>query len=155
MSAYRFELRQLTKTPTAVVRANRRVADIGPFVDHAFGAVARVLTSQGIAPSGPPAVRYHRHEDGRFDVEARFPTAVSVVPEGDVGASSLPRGRAAALTYLGSYDELATAYGALADWVARQGTVPAGDPWEVHLVDPTQEPDPEQWETDIVLPVRA
>jgi effector-binding domain-containing protein len=54
-----------------------------------------------------------------------------------------------------SYDELAAAYGELADWIAERGEEPAGDPWEVYHSDPAKEPDPERWRTEIVMPVRA
>ncbi len=68
--------------------------------------------------------------------------------------STLPGGPAAVLTYIGPYDEMEAAYAALAEWVARSGGEPTGDPWEVYFSDPAQEPDPRRWRTEIVMPFR-
>lgn len=69
--------------------------------------------------------------------------------------SSLPGGPAAVLNYIGRYDEMEGACGALAEWVARSGGHPAGNSWEVYFSDPSREPDPQKWRTEIVMPFRT
>lgn len=155
MRTYQIEKREVASRATAVVRATLSVAEIGQFVGHAIGEVAGVLASQGIAPGGPPFARYHRLGREQFEVEVGFPTSTSVSPVGDVLASSLPGGLVAVMTYLGPYDGMEAAYGALAEWVSRSGGVPSGDPWEVYFSDPAVEPDPQKWRTEIVMPFRA
>jgi effector-binding domain-containing protein len=49
---------------------------------------------------------------------------------------------------------LASTYAALIEWVAGQGYVPVGPMWECYLTDPSAEPDPSTWRTQIVCPVR-
>lgn len=155
MRTHHIEQRDLAPRTTAVLRSTLAVAGIGPFIGHAVEAVTTALAAQGIAATGPPFARYHRTGEGEFAVEAGLPTASAVAPRGEVLASSLPGGPVAVMTHVGPYDEMEPAYQALADWVAARGGAPAGDPWEVYLTDPEQEPDPQRWRTEIVMPVRA
>jgi effector-binding domain-containing protein len=40
----------------------------------------------------------------------------------------------------------------LAEWIVRNGGTPASSPWEVYFTDPAEEPDPQKWRTEIVMP---
>lgn len=155
MRDHQIEQRELAECVTAVVRSTLGVVDIGPFVSRAISSVAQELGREGIAPAGPPFARYHRLASDQFDVEVGFPTTAAVSPTGDVVVSSLPGGPGAVMTYIGPYDEMEAAYGTLAEWVAHKGGEPMGDPWEVYFSDPAQEPDPQKWRTEIVMPFRA
>ncbi len=152
MRTYRIVQDELLEQVTEVVRATLSVEEIGAFIGRALGSVTRALAREGMSPSGPPFARYHRVGAKRFDVEVGFPTQRGVSSSGEVRASSLPAGPAAVMTYVGPYDQMEAAYGALAAWVAHHGGRPFGDPWEIYLSDPAQEPDPEQWRTEIVMP---
>jgi effector-binding domain-containing protein len=46
------------------------------------------------------------------------------------------------------------AYQALASWVSEHGGELAGDAWEVYLSDPSAQPDPATWRTEIVQTYR-
>lgn len=155
MRTYQIEQRELAEQATAVVRSSLAVPEIGSFMGRAIGVVARALADQRIAPAGPPFARYHRLGPTEFDVEVGFPIGGSVAATGEVAASSLPGGPAAVIAYVGPYDAMEAAYGALAEWVAHRGGGPAGDPWEVYLSDPSQEPDPQKWRTEIVMPLHT
>lgn len=153
MRTYAVEQRHLAERSTAVRRSTLPVREIGPFVRRAFGDVARVVTTQGISFVGPPFARYHRLTDGVFEVEAGFPTAREVAQAGDVIPSALPGGPVAVTTHIGPFDEMERAYTAVFEWVAEHGGDPTADPWEVYLSDPSREPDPRQWRTEIVMPL--
>lgn len=155
MRIHQIEQRDVARQATAVVRSTLPVSEIKLFMGRALGAVAQTLASQGVSPAGPPFARYHRLAEQEFDVEAGFPFEGSVTPMGEVVTSSLPGGPAAVVTYVGPYDEMEAAYGALAEWIASRGGQPAGDPWEVYFTDPAQEPDPQKWCTEIVMPFRT
>ena len=152
MRTYAVEQRQLAPCSTAVLRSTLSVREIGPFVRRAFADVARAVAKQGISFIGPPFARYHRLADGLFEVEAGFPTACEVARAADVVPSVLPGGPAAVMSYIGPYDEMEAAYTALFEWVAERGGDLSADPWEVYLSDPSREPDPHQWRTEIVMP---
>lgn len=152
-----YEMRTQTRQtqPAAVVRATLRVAEIGPWIGKAYGAVIGVITAQQISPAGPPFARYHRLGDDRFSVEAGFPVTAPIEAAGEVQPGELPGGPAVATVHVGPYDQMEPAYEALSGWVREHGGEPAGDPWEVYLTDTASEPDPAAWRTQIVQPYRA
>lgn len=155
MSNFQIEMRELVECSTAVVRSILPLSEISGFLSQAFGAVAEAISTQQISPTGPPFAKYHPLEDGKFSVEAGFATSRTVRTTGQVMASILPGGPAAVMTYIGPYDEMEGAYRELDDWISNQGGSSTGDSWEVYFSDPSQEPDPQKWRTEIIMPFRA
>lgn len=140
--------------PAAVAEAALPVPEIGPWLAVTYGQVFSAMTRQGRPPTGPPFARYHHLEDDQFVVQAGFPVADPVEPDGDVHHAVLPGGQAATTIHVGPYDEIEPAYTALTSWVTEHGGEPAGDPWEVYYSDPDEQPDPATWRTEVVLPYR-
>lgn len=145
---------ELVETPTAVVRGTLTVAQMGPWLGQAYGAVAAYLTEQGAGPTGMPYARYHPLGDDRFDVEAGFPASREVVGVGQVVASRLPGGTAVQTWHIGPYDELQAAYDAVEQWLREHRRARAGDAWEIYYSNPDEEPDPSGWRTEVVQPYR-
>lgn len=139
---------------TAVARATLTVAEIGPWLGKAYAAIAGVLADQQAGPAGPPFARHHMSGEGRFEVEAGFPATRPIQGNGDVQPSELPGGQVAVTIHTGPHDAMRPAYQALVSWVAEHGGELAGDPWEVYFSDPSTEPDPATWRTQIVQPYR-
>ena len=83
----------------------------------------------GATPAGPPYARYHAWGGELADVEIGFPLAGTIdglpaltdSPEGEVGASELPGGRAAQVIHRGPYPTLGDAYSSLHDWIHAPG----------------------------------
>ncbi len=151
-TSYEVESRPLAEQDTAVEYATLPASELGAWLGKAFGEVASYLQRKGAGPAGMPFARYRIAGDGRFDVEAGFPASTPTSGEGDVEPSDLPAGLAAVTVHVGSYDSIAPAYDALQQWVHEHGRQPAGDPWEVYLTDPSADPDPRAWRTEVVLP---
>lgn len=139
---------------TAVSRATLTVAELGPWLGRTYAAIAGLLAARRAGPAGPPFARFHMLGDGRFDVEAGFPASRPIEGNGDVQPSELPGGQVAVTIYIGPYDQMEPAYKALASWVGEHGGELAGDAWEFYLSDPSAEPDPATWRTEIVQPYR-
>jgi len=55
---------------------------------------------------------------------------------------------------VGPYEELHVTHSALGGWLAQEGWVVAGPPWESYVTDPGANPDPKTWRTEIYMPVR-
>ena len=119
----------------AAVEGHVPTEGIGDFIGGAFGEVMQVLGQEHVMPSGPPYARYHVTADG-FDVEAGFPVAAPVAPSGRVHPAQLPGGLVAHTMHRGEYAAVEQAYKAVVDWLAANGYVPAGDPWESYLDEP-------------------
>lgn len=140
---------------TAVSSATLPVAEIGPWLGRTYQNVASTVAGQGHHPVGPPFARYHRRDDGRFDIEAGFPVSGYIWTAGGVRSSRLPGGKLAATMHVGPYDQMEPAYRALTEWIRENGGEPAGDAWEVYLTGPATVPDPAAWRTEVVQPYQA
>ena len=139
---------------TAVARAALSVAELGPWLGKTYAVIAGLLAAQGAGPAGPPFARFHPLGGGRFEVEAGFPAGRLIDGSGDVQPSGLPGGQVAVTVHIGPYDQMEPAYQALVSWVGEHGGELAGDAWEVYFSDPSAEPDPATWRTEVVQPYR-
>jgi effector-binding domain-containing protein len=129
-------------------------------VDEGFPELFGWLGGQGIAPAGPPFIRYRVIDmAAKMQIELAVPVAAPVTGSGRVQPGSLPAGRYAVLRHTGPYDGLIASNAALQDWAQRHGIqfdawdTPEGSAWrsraEHYLTDPRTEPDPARWETDV------
>jgi effector-binding domain-containing protein len=134
---------------------------------HKIPEVLAWLGQRGIAPAGPPFLKYNLIDMEReLEIEAGVP--VPSAAEGGPAASGdqvlagiLPPGRYAAMTYVGDFGGLIDAVRRLLEWAAGQGLrwdkteTQEGDRWgcrlEVYKTDPSAEPDPGKWETELVF----
>jgi len=148
-----FEIIEVAPRHAAIVRGRLPVGELPAFFGVAFTSVMKVLAEQGMAPIGPPFGYYPCPPDDRVDVEAGFPTAEPVEPSGDVVPLVLPHGRAVRTVHVGPYDTMHETYAALTAWMAEHGERPCDQMWETYLSDPTAEPDPSTWRTEIVWPL--
>ena len=129
-------------------------------VDEGFPELFGWLGSQGIAPAGPPFIRYRVIDmTGDLQIELGVPVAAPVTGSGRIQPGTLPAGKYAVLRHTGPYDGLIASNAALQDWADERGIefdtwgTAEGSAWryqaEHYLTDPSQEPDPGKWETDV------
>jgi AraC family transcriptional regulator len=149
--------------PAAVaVRVRQPMAelDLGKLFERYIPACFGRIVELGMQPAAPPYARYHEFGPEQADVEigAGVETAASLPPlaesePGALGASTLPGGRAAAVTHLGPYDRLSETYDRLNAWMREQGHEPGAAPWESYVDDPGQVADVSQLRTEICWPL--
>ncbi len=60
----------------------------------------------------------------------------------------------ASVTCRGSYQQMNEVNQALAGWIAANGYEISGPMFNIYHVGPAQTPDPDQWVTEVCLPVR-
>ena len=141
---------------TFLHRARRcEPADIAKVLGDILPSVFRYATESGIAMMGPPITRYRSWGPALVSIEAGIPVAPGASGEGDIVAGTLPGGPAAITTHTGPYDGLGDAHAAVQRWIDANGLEPGDAPWEVYLTDPGEVPDPAEWKTEIVWPLRA
>ncbi|QXE38265.1 GyrI-like domain-containing protein [Streptomyces sp. GMY02] len=131
------------------------IADLVPW------AIGR-LAGLGIAPAGPPFLRYHVIDmKNLLEVEAGVPVATTRELPTDSGLSAgvLPGGRYLTAVCAGTADvavtrdflEWARAHGM--EWDRKE--TPSGDRWgcrlERFLTNPAEEPNPEKWRTELAF----
>ena len=144
------ELNRTVPRATAVVRATVSLRDLPAFLSRAFAAVADALVRQGVHVTGPPLALYRSVSDDAVDLEAGFPVAADVTPEGEVRPSSVPGGMAVETIHIGPYEKLGDTYREMAGWMERHGRRPGTLSWESYLTAPDHPGGPE---TLVVWPI--
>ncbi|MEZ4502176.1 MAG: GyrI-like domain-containing protein [Dehalococcoidia bacterium] len=146
------ETRTIEAQPALVIRARGSAATIGAMLADLFPTVHQFIQRTGAEMAGPPFVRYLTMGN-EWDFEAGAPVATAVPGEGRVEASSLAGGEVAVVTYTGPYEGVGEAHEAIGTWLAEQGRLPSGPPWDSYVTDPMQEPDSTKWRTDVYYPL--
>jgi effector-binding domain-containing protein len=135
-------------------------------VDTTFPQLFAWLGERGIAPAGPPFIRYLEvdHDEEPLEIEVAAPVASGTKPGDDtVRAGVLPEGRYATVVHTGPYrhddvPDLVDAQAALRSWTEQQGVV-TGRPSERgtslaacvehYRIGPPTEEDWTKWETEL------
>lgn len=155
------EITERSAQPYVAITADVTMATIGSIADR-IPEIFGWLGARGIAPAGPPFLRYNVIDmERQLQVEAGVPVATVVDGDGHVRAGTLPAGRFATLVHVGAPPTLLAANGALLDWAAQRdlafdmSQTEAGQRWgcrlEVYLTNPAQEPDVSKWQTQLAF----
>ena len=128
--------------------------ELPDFFGRAFHAAAAALAEQGLEPAGPPVAVYGGTPTEQVDVTAGFPVDGPVAVSGDLVVRDLPGGPVVQAVHVGSYDDLATAYGEVMQWMGARHLTPVADMWEQYLNDPDSVAGPQELQTRIVIPAR-
>lgn len=149
--------------PYAAVR-RQVVMPFGGAIDEAMGTLFGGLEARGIQPAGAVFFKYNIVRMPELEIEFGVELAAPFAATGDLVGGTLPAGRYAELTYLGHYDHLIEANGALIDWARTEGLAfdmearPDGDHFasrvEFYLNSPGEEPDPDKWRTVVAIKLR-
>jgi effector-binding domain-containing protein len=148
------EILELDLVRVAAVRSLVAAEDVPDFMSDALSLVATALRAAGIAPSGPPFARYFAMGPDGLDMAAGFPVGEPLVEAGVVHPGELPAGPAAVATHVGPYGGLEAAWNALRRQAGALGRPLGDDPWEVYLVGPGSGVDEDEWQTELVWPLR-
>jgi effector-binding domain-containing protein len=147
--------------PYVAIGAQVPMHDLSTVIPQSLEEVFAWLGRQGVAPAGPPFIRYLVIDmPARLEVEVGVPVASAVPGDGRVSAGLLPAGRYATLVYTG-IDRGIEANAALLAWGAQQGLVwdrwaaqngdGFGARYESFLTNPDEEPDRAKWQTEVAI----
>jgi effector-binding domain-containing protein len=145
------EVTQLAPGPAIAIRAQVAIAELPKFFADAFHELAE---RAGDTVAGPPFARYHHFGDHEVDVEAILPLTSAISGAGRVNAIELAGGPAVQIRHVGPYEQLATTYTELEHWIEDHHRDRAEPVREVYLTRPGEVPDPAQWVTLVVQPIR-
>ena len=137
-----------------------RQPDIGTRLPALLPELFGWLAARGVAPAGAPFFRYVTMGQGEgMTVDVGVPVAVATAGDERVQADALPAGRYAVLTHVGDFAQVHTANVALHDWlqqhrlaaVPNTGRASGGAHVESYVSDPSVEPDPSTWITEVAI----
>jgi effector-binding domain-containing protein len=139
---------------TATVHVTVPRSEIQKVMGPGIQEVNEVIAAQGVAPAGPWLTHHLRMDPEVFDFEICVPVKTAVSAKGRVKPGRLPAARVARTVFHGDYAGLGEAWGEFSEWIKAQGLKPADDLWEVYAVDPSVNPDPSSWRTELNRPLR-
>src|ERR1700733_7282086 len=150
----------------AGIQATVPMGGISAAVDEAFPELFGWLVGTGTTPAAPPFIRFLVIDmEALLQLELGVPVAAPGTGSGRVKAGGLPAGRCVVLRPPGPYDGLIDANAALQQWAHDNGLefdvrdTPEGSAWgsrfEEYITDPSGEPDPGKWETDVAYLLRG
>jgi effector-binding domain-containing protein len=150
----------------AGIQATVPMDGISGAIDEAFPELFGWLARTGTAPAAPPFIRFLVIDmEALLQIELGVPVAEPMTEGGRIRPGVLPAGRYAVLRHTGPYDGLIDANAALQQWAHDNGLefdvrdTPEGSAWgsrlEEYITDPSREPDPSKWETDVAYLLRG
>ncbi|MBX3189201.1 MAG: GyrI-like domain-containing protein [Labilithrix sp.] len=153
---YEIRVKQLPAQVVVTERCHATLAELGDTMHATLAKVALSVEPAGAARGAPFAVYYNepfRPED--IDVEL----GVSVTPRAKVAETKgvhrreLAGGPVAYTVHVGPYATIGAAYEALYAWVGDHGLHRTGPPREIYFVGPAQGARPEDYRTEIDVPI--
>ncbi len=121
-----------------------------------IGKVFTHAMAHGLPIAGHPMARYVDTGPGLWGVDFIVPLA-EPAPESAVTeefqAGSLYTGPVAFAEHTGPYDTLPETNAAIQQWIMDNGYEVSCAPWEYYDTDPSEEPDPTKWVTQVYWPI--
>jgi len=132
------------------IARSEMMKEFGP----AAGELMAALAAQGVQPLGAIFAHHLRMSRDAFDFELGVKIASPVKPAGRVKPGELPKVKAARTIYHGAYEGLPSAWGEFDNWLRANGHEQAGSLWEVYLAGPQSTPNPADWRSELVRPLK-
>lgn len=149
--------------PYIAIREQVRIP-FGAIVDRAIPELMERANALDVENPGPVFFKYNIIRMPELEVEFGVPTTQRFNGDDRLTSGVLPAGRYASLTYWGHYDNLIEVTALLIGWAKEKGlawdskTLADGDHFacrlETYTNDPSQEPDPDKWETVLEFKLR-
>lgn len=154
MPTLSIERRNIAAQPFLFVRAAGVTrGGIAAAIGEGLGTVFDHVSKAGLAPAGPPLVRYADMANDVFTLEIGVTVATPVSVTGDVLSGTLPGGPVLVGLHAGPYEEVRQTFEAMERWTAEHGARVVGPPWELYLTDPGAVPNQADWRTEVYFPL--
>jgi effector-binding domain-containing protein len=147
---------QLIDRPYRTYAAVRRTVGEGGFpeaVDSGFPVLDRWMAAHGLEAAGPGLIRYRAEQGDTYVVDLGIPVEGDLPDGGDgVSIERLAAGRYVMVRHVGSFDGLTEAHARIDSWAAEHGVAldeDLGLRIEHYVVDPSGQPDPSKWVTEV------
>ncbi|PCJ24341.1 MAG: hypothetical protein COA97_10085 [Flavobacteriales bacterium] len=119
-----------------------------------YAKISQYLSGLGIVNNESPLVIYHSWSDTLCDIEVGIPVQDSTIVGNDgIKMNKIKSTYVVTAIHYGSYDRMPETYFGINEWMRINKVRVTGANWEVYLVDPATEPNPEKWKTAIYFPI--
>jgi effector-binding domain-containing protein len=146
---------ELAAGPAISVKDSVAMADLGVFMETYMPQLYMYAIRQGGKMAGHPySIYYNWDPEGMILVEVGIPLEEAIEGEDMIMPANTPGGQAVKATYLGPYEEMASVYEALEQYIKVMKLDVIGMAYEVYVTDPGEEADPAKWETIVYFPLK-
>lgn len=147
------ERREAEATPILYIQCRAQRTELQALYAKHFPELFGYCMKQGYAMAGHPMARYVDFGQAMVTVDCILPLQQAGEGEGEIKAGELQAGPVAFTVHSGPYEELGETYAAIEQWIEGQGLQRNGPPWEWYVTDPSSEPDPKKWQTEVYYPI--
>lgn len=134
--AYTCELGSIDPQPAITIRSRAAAKDLPDIFEASFARLIAYLETTGEGISGPPFAIYYGFPAEEFDVELGLPITRMVPASEEIISRQIGIENAASTVHTGPYEEIESAYMALAEWINGNSYEPTGETYEFYLNDP-------------------
>ena len=131
--------------------------NISAIMGQNYGEIMQFMNQKGITQSGMPFTIYNEmNPNGSIIMSNAIPVAnaVEITEESTVLSGYLPRTKAVRVTLKGNYTYLGKAWAEATQYITQYKlTQSEQKPFEIYTNDPGNYPNPDNWVTDIYIPV--
>ena len=128
-------------------------AEMGTAIDAALEEITAALQAQRVEPASAWYAHHHRRPAETFDFDVCFPVSQPVALSGRLEHAAVPEMEVVRTAYHGGYEGLSSAWPEFHTWIKGKGHKVREEFYEVYAVGPREEPAPEAWHTDLIVPV--
>lgn len=130
-------------------------SEIGLVHAKLFSEIGLFMEKNNISDDLPPLVIYHSWTDTLVDVEAGLLLKDTVVlSDNRIKLNKINAGNVVTAKHYGSYERIPETYFSINEWMRKNEVQVIGPPWEVYVVDPSIEQNPDKWVTEIYFPIK-
>ena len=149
------ERRTLEEQPILFIRRRIAATALQLTMSECFGALYTHGHAAGLAVAGHPIARYVTTGPGLWTVDLAMPLSTPASSVGEMQSGVLPAGPVAFAVHQGPYDQLPLTNAAVEAWIEQNGHEVGGAPWEWYVTSPGEVPDPADWRTEVVWPLKS
>lgn len=144
---YEMQLKNTEDMNIFSIRQAMGVADYGRY----YGQLFEQIGKKHLTPTGKVMSIHHSSE---FNPESCDTELAVSITQKEEATRVLSGGLCVSTIHKGAYSSLSDGHGAIAKWIEKSGYDYAGDTYEIYLTGPQENLPVEEWETEIVYPVR-
>jgi effector-binding domain-containing protein len=148
------EVMERTSADAVVERITTPLAELGERMGAAYERLGERLAALGATPTGPPVAIYVNTDDeSAWTIAVGFPLAPPLPVADDLEVLHLPGGLSVVARHQGAYEGLAGVWQEVTEYLSQEGLEATAPPWESYVAAPPAVARPEEWLTEVVMPV--
>ncbi|MEZ5198874.1 MAG: GyrI-like domain-containing protein [Bacteroidales bacterium] len=147
-------VREVKQMNALAIRSECTADNIANEMGMAFGAIMQYIDEGGANIAGAPFSIWYKWEDEIMVFDNAIPVNSKMKGNDKINPIVTYQGKVANVSHTGDYSTTQYSWLALEEYVKANGYETNGDPWETYITDPQNEPNPNNWVTELNWPIK-